>query len=213
MGIATRICLSWRALNRPIPVWQRESAPTPPFPDIQESIMLTRLAFPSSSILLALLLFSTPTASAEGKIDPGMRDAISKVLVVQNTPQMVEDQLTYGIADQMLSAIAASGITVTEAMQVIVVDVARKSFGSRISDIEYLTDLYAPVYVEHYSEKDLRELIAFWESPVGKKTIAVMPKMTQDSSIILQEASATFLPEFEATVAKRLEEAGIAIAP
>jgi len=175
--------------------------------------MVTRFAFFVSSTFLALFLVLPGAVGAEDKIDPSFRDATKKFLILQKTPEGVSEQLVYSISNQALGSMAASGITVTEPIQEIVVEAARTTFGSRFGDIEYLTDLYTPLYVENYSEKELRELIKFWESPVGKKTIELMPKMTQGSYAILEKASMEFIPEFQKKVDERTAEAGIVLAP
>lgn len=175
--------------------------------------MFTRFAFFVSSTFLAVFLVLPGAVGAEDKIDPSFRDATKKFLILRKTSEGISEQLIYSISNQALGSIDAGGITVTEPIQKIVLEAARTTFGSRFGDIEYLTDLYTPLYFENYSEKELRELIAFWESPVGKKTIDLMPKMTQGSNAILEKASMEYIPEFQKTVDDRTAEAGIVLAP
>ena len=175
--------------------------------------MVIRLLSIATSMLVALVFSTANLAFADDKIDPGFRDAVAKFLIVQRTPQMTENQLTYLISQQALRSVAASGISVTEPMQLIVADAARTTLGARFNDVEYLTELYAPLYAEHFSEKEIRELIAFWESPTGQKTIELMPKIAEGQFAILQKASASSFPSFEEEVDKRLIEAGINLAP
>jgi hypothetical protein len=175
--------------------------------------MVHRLEAVALAIFLCLILGSPRTVAAEDKNDSGFREAMIEFLTIQDAAQAIEDQMTYGIAQQTLSSIAASGIEITEPMQIIVVEVARTSVGSKVSDINYLTDLYTPIYAEIYSESELRELNAFWTSPIGKKTIAAMPKLTEGSQLVLQQASTQFIPDFQTTVEKQLAEAGIILAP
>jgi hypothetical protein len=180
-------------------------------PGIQEFLMIARFASLISSTIFALLLSLPGAVVAEDKIDPGFREATKNFLIVQKTAEGISEQLVYSISQTALSSIAGSGISVTERMQEIVLEAARTVFGPRFSDIEYLTDLYTPLYVQHYSEKELRELVAFWKSPVGKKTIELMPKMTQGSYVILQKASAEYIPEFQKVLDERMAEAGVVL--
>ena len=175
--------------------------------------MVTRFAVLAASAFLGLILGNPQTAAAEDKIAPSYREAMVEFLTIQDAARVIEDQMTYAIAQQTLGSIAASGIEITEPMQNIVIDVARTSLGSRFGDVDFLAELYAPIYSEHYSEAELRELTAFWRSPIGKKTIAAMPKLTEGSSLVLQEASMAFVPEFQAAVDKQLGEAGIVLVP
>ncbi|MBO3463605.1 DUF2059 domain-containing protein [Aetokthonos hydrillicola Thurmond2011] len=43
-----------------------------------------------------------------------------------------------------------------------------------------------PIYSKYYSNEDINQLIAFYQSPIGKKTIAVLPQLTQESVLIGQ---------------------------
>jgi uncharacterized protein len=43
-----------------------------------------------------------------------------------------------------------------------------------------IDEVAIPIYDKHYSETEIRELIAFHRSPVGQKTLAVMPQMMMD---------------------------------
>ena len=44
-----------------------------------------------------------------------------------------------------------------------------------------LVDLIVPVYDRNLTQGDVTELIHFYESPTGKKFVAVLPKITQES--------------------------------
>ncbi len=175
--------------------------------------MITRVSVLAVSAFLGLTLCHTGTVAAQDQLDPGYREAMIAFLTIQEAAAAIEDQMTFAIAQQTLGSIAASGIEITAPMQDIVFDVARTSLGSRFGDVQFLADLYAPIYAKHYSEAELRELTAFWQSPLGKKTLAAMPKLTEGSAVVLQEASAKFIADFETALEKRLEEADLEITP
>lgn len=46
---------------------------------------------------------------------------------------------------------------------------------------EELTDLIIPIYDRHFTDSDIRQLIAFYESPVGRKLVANLPAIMQES--------------------------------
>ena len=59
-----------------------------------------------------------------------------------------------------------------------------------------LVDLLVPVYDKYYSKEDLKQLIRFYDSDIGKKTIEVMPLLLADSALAGQEWSElVFLPK------------------
>ena len=57
--------------------------------------------------------------------------------------------------------------------------------GSKVQ-IDELLDQIVPLYTKHFSEAELKELIAFYDSPVGKKVIATLPAIAQESMLVGQ---------------------------
>jgi uncharacterized protein len=49
------------------------------------------------------------------------------------------------------------------------------------ADVASLMESMVPMYDKYYTEKEINQLVAFYNSPLGKKTIEVMPKLTQES--------------------------------
>ena len=47
-------------------------------------------------------------------------------------------------------------------------------------DFGPLMDEMAPLYAKHYTMEELEQLLAFQKSPVGRKSIEIMPQMMQD---------------------------------
>jgi len=50
-----------------------------------------------------------------------------------------------------------------------------------------LIELVVPIYDRYYTRDDIRELTRFYESPVGQKTIKVLPKLSADAITAGQE--------------------------
>jgi hypothetical protein len=51
---------------------------------------------------------------------------------------------------------------------------------------QQLVDMIVPVYQKHFDEKDMQELIAFYNTRVGKKFIRVQPVILQESMAVGQ---------------------------
>jgi hypothetical protein len=47
-----------------------------------------------------------------------------------------------------------------------------------------LLDLIVPIYDRNLTQDDVKELIKFYESPTGKKFVAVLPQITQQSMAV-----------------------------
>lgn len=50
-----------------------------------------------------------------------------------------------------------------------------------------LIALVAPLYSKHFTEPEIEQLIAFYKTPIGQKTIQVMPLLAQESMQAGQE--------------------------
>lgn len=71
-------------------------------------------------------------------------------------------------------------------------------------DSDELTELVVPIYDKHLTHDDVRQLITFYETPVGKKLIAVQPKIMQESML----AGQRWGQEIAERVARKLREEG-----
>ena len=45
----------------------------------------------------------------------------------------------------------------------------------------YFIDLMVDLYARYFTEQEIRDLIDFYQTPTGQKSIAVMPALMQDS--------------------------------
>ena len=153
-----------------------------------------------------------PVAQAADEIakpDPAFRTAMKRFLVAQNIPAQMGEQMTYSAAEQVLTGLASTGIPVTESMQTIVLEEARKDFGQRFGDVDFLTDLYSMVYAQHFSAKEIASIADFWESPVAKKLLSQTPTLNEAFIAKMQEATGPMTEPFQTRVDKRLRDAGM----
>lgn len=69
-----------------------------------------------------------------------------------------------------------------------------------------------PIFAKYFTADEIRQLTAFYRSPVGVKTVRLMPQMTQDSIKAGEEIAMSRMSALEPTimrnVKKSLEEAG-----
>jgi uncharacterized protein len=54
-------------------------------------------------------------------------------------------------------------------------------------DMEEFVNMLIPVYEKHLSHEDIQGLIAFYESPLGRKMVATQPALMADSMVLGQE--------------------------
>ncbi|ABK38947.1 DUF2059 domain-containing protein [Aeromonas hydrophila] len=56
----------------------------------------------------------------------------------------------------------------------------------------------AAIYRKHFTEAELKQLIAFYQSPVGKKSLDTMPAIFQESSLVGQSLAERNMPALQA---------------
>lgn len=69
----------------------------------------------------------------------------------------------------------------------------------RISYLQVILDIAAPIFDKHFTETELKDLIAFYQSPVGKKSIELMPVMMTE---MMAKMSEVLLPRIQVEVDK-----------
>lgn len=192
--------------TRPAPVcarrMQRRARPR----HLLIAALLGALLAPS---LVLSLAGPSHAADEAAKVTPAFRDAMKRFLAAQNIPTQLGEQMAFSAAEQVLAPLAASGVPITEPMQALVLDEARKDFGKRYGDIEFLTDLYAKIYVKHFSAEEMRELADFWESPVARKLQSKSEALNEGFVSELQSTTGQQLGDFQSRVEKQMRAAGI----
>lgn len=64
---------------------------------------------------------------------------------------------------------------------------------------------YVQLYREAYTEAELRELISFYQTPVGKKTVRLTPRLMREGAEIGQRQITPHLPELQRRIQERLK--------
>jgi uncharacterized protein len=63
-----------------------------------------------------------------------------------------------------------------------------------------LAEQLAPVFAKHFSPKELHDLVAFYESPLGKKAVAVLPSTMREAKDVAQRMAIGMIPELNQRV-------------
>lgn len=63
---------------------------------------------------------------------------------------------------------------------------------------------YVRIYRDSYDEAEIRELLAFYRTPVGQKTVELMPRLMHQGAEVGQKLVAPHLPELERRLTERL---------
>ena len=121
-------------------------------------------------VIIALLLFAVGFFGVYGQTK---NDDILKLLRVTGTDKL---------ADQMMDALIPQ-------FKQLIPDIPDQ-FWARFRGKMNTDDLLfacVPAYSKYYSHDEIKQLLAFYESPLGKRLIEVTPLLTQDTMLVGQK--------------------------
>ena len=121
---------------------------------------------------IVILAFFAATGFSQEKTTEKEKD-IFRLLEMTNTKE-----LSIQIFDMMIPQIAQLAPNVPENF----LDLMRQNL-----DIDDFVKLYAVIYDRHFSHEEIKDLITFYESPIGKRFIEETPGITRDSMAAGQE--------------------------
>ncbi|MEM6471942.1 MAG: DUF2059 domain-containing protein [Planctomycetota bacterium] len=120
-------------------------------------ISVSRVAAQDSNVL--------PTDVAAGK--DAKRQDVRRLLVLTGSGNLGKQ-----VVNQMVGQMKQQNLNIPDEFW--------KEFVDGVSPDE-LIDLTVPVYEKHLTHDDVKQLIKFYESPVGRKLVKVQPLIVQDS--------------------------------
>jgi hypothetical protein len=72
-----------------------------------------------------------------------------------------------------------------------------------------LMEKLLPIYDKYFTDDEIKQIIAFYQTPVGKKTIAVLPKIVSESMMAGQQWGQSLQPEINRRIETALKKEGL----
>jgi hypothetical protein len=163
------------------------------------------------------LSFALPSSFAQSAapVDPDSAAAVKELLVAMNYRESMRQtiaQVQSNLPSMMLQAtenIIKNNQAMTQAQKQAALEKAKLdiplavgSLNSAFSDPALMDEIAAemvPLYARHFSAAEIRQLAAFYRTPVGAKMVAAMPQIAGES---LQISQKVILPRISAAVQK-----------
>jgi len=163
--------------------------------------MRLRLVF-LNVCLLALL---TPGATAIAQTpDPTLNSDIMKLLNYTGATSLsaqLATLMTRAIIQQTKAPQATAGAIVSEVVQ--------STLASHTNGPNGLVARLVPVYAKYFTHDEIKKLLAFYESEIGKKTLAVIPMALQEGAQVGQAWANELAPEIKTELEKRFKAEGL----
>ncbi len=144
------------------------------------------------ALSLALLSSGVSAQQPTGPTPSSKEAAIRRLLEISGTSRMALQ-----VMDAVITSFKRANPEVPEAFWA--------EFRSQIRG-EELVDLCVPIYAKYLSEEDVLGIIAFYESPAGKRLLQVQPQIVQDAF----QAGQQWGQAMAQKVIQRLKEKGYA---
>jgi len=119
---------------------------------------------------------SKASAPAQGKVDPRKEADIRKLLDLVGTKALVSQ--TMDSMSKSIKPLLTNSLPPGDYREKLV-DLFFAKFTAK-ADVPHLLDLAVPVYDRNFSHEEIRGLIAFYQTPLGQKAIATLPKVTSE---------------------------------
>jgi hypothetical protein len=156
------------------------------------------------AILFALAL---PAAATEPNPSPRQRELINKLLAVTNTnnsANAVMDAVFAQMEDQIVGQAAVGpGKTMDDVAEARELFAAFRERAKTIDIAGLMHEAQIRIYARHFTEAELADLTAFYETPTGRKSIQVMPQLVREGA---QAGVENITPKIQEVMAAVTEE-------
>ncbi|GAB6124873.1 DUF2059 domain-containing protein [Humidesulfovibrio idahonensis] len=133
------------------------------------------------ALLLACLLL--PTAAFADKLTPQKAADIKKLFVISKMDALAADIIDLQISQGTAMA-ESEGITTTPELKRLVETELRALFKEKIVGPGGAFDQLVPIYAEMFTHKEIKQYIAFYNTPLGRKIAATEAKASTRVSLV-----------------------------
>ena len=146
-------------------------------------------------LLLVAVLIGTCSLGAAAQ-DDTYRVAVEKLLLLTKQDQLV-DQMFQQFQEVQMQQLQQ--MNVSQAQYPIVEKYLGKIYELMKTEMSWdiIKDDYIQIYMSVYTEEEIKGLVAFYESPIGQKTIEKMPLLAQQSLLIGQKYFTRLFPQIQ----------------
>ena len=164
--------------------------------------MLKRLAL--AAILCGLLC---QPALAED-ITPAKRADINRLMESTGSAKLGM-QMAEALSKNAIKMIKANQPLVSESTLNVLHKEIMAFMAEKMSAPGGIMDMIVSIYARHLTHQDIRDILAFYESPVGQKTIRIMPQLMQESMQGSEKLMETYGPEINQRIRAVLKREGV----
>lgn len=157
-------------------------------------------------LFAALLLFSLE-ASADA-LTPEKRADIRKLMEITGASNIAQQFVSAASQNLFRSLKEARPDVPDRAFEVMHRELTAL-FAEKLQAPDGLLERTIPVYDKYFTHAEIRELLAFYQTRLGMKTVAVLPKVVGESMVLGEKWGESLRPEIERRVGAALRREGL----
>ncbi len=164
---------------------------------------MTKHLFAAS--LLIIIIFKPLVGECQGNSVPKeFQKDIEKLLKITGTDKMAI-QVGSNMANILIEQLRKDNPKIPEDVIAAVKDETTKIIAEKMPD---LMNQVIVVYAKYFTRQEVKGLIDFYQTPLGKKTIRTMPQIVNETMFIGQEWGKSFGTELGDRIETRLKKMG-----
>ncbi|HEY0844013.1 MAG TPA: DUF2059 domain-containing protein [Noviherbaspirillum sp.] len=159
------------------------------------------------SICPMLLLYIAAAASHADELTEAKRADIRKLIASTGSDRIAE-QFSGAVTQSLAHTLKAAHPDIPERVFVAIRQDLSAMFAEKMNAPDGMIDRVVPVYHKHFSHAEIRELLGFYQTDIGRKAIDVLPSVVGESTAIGQAWSRGLGPEIRRLVGAALAKEG-----
>lgn len=157
---------------------------------------------PRSLLVICICFVWAGAASAQ---ESSEKRADIERLLAMTQAQTIGQQMSQAMVGQFTNAVRASNPNIPDDVLAVLPEAVNSVIEENMPE---LMSRMAGLYDEHFTHDDIRGLIEFYSSEVGRRFIEAQPAITQQSMAIGQAWGQSLGPEIQQRVQERLAQEG-----
>jgi hypothetical protein len=167
-----------------------------------------RNAMTKTLMILTVVACVLTAPAAADNIAPAKRADIEKLMRITGPPDVTKQMSNFFIR-QMSQAIKASRPDLPAKTYRILGEEINRVIEEQMTAKGGFLDMVIPIYARHFSHEDIKGLLKFYQTDLGKKTIKIWPLILQESMTLAQDWSKSLGPLIKNKVNQRFQKEGI----
>ncbi|MBL8141558.1 MAG: DUF2059 domain-containing protein [Acidobacteria bacterium] len=159
-------------------------------------------------IVVACLGIGIASPAASQEIAPAFKADIETLLEVTGSAN-IATQMATAVSSQLIDAFKAQQPGMPDRAAAIIKDVLATEFSTWAHAADGLQAKTVASYARHFTHDEIRGLITFYRSDLGRKAIAEMPALMAEGMAIGQAWSQANMPRIMGVVQGRLRAEGL----